>query len=212
MSSVSWNEKLYSKMRDEQEAYKNILLSKTPEEILDLAYEYSIREDILCAMVDNDLPEEQAAAILSLNLTMDDMFEQLSHDSDLSNQMDIIWSSVEERGKKAYSALMDRAKSLIDEFCIHEYDAPADFSDLSKVGVAYTTVGDQGQLPLQVYVDLEGCKIERELDGKPLDSWRYDTLGELIEIELEGLDFQTLVSVSDEDVEKVLALKGVDFH
>ena len=212
MSSVSWNEKLYSKMRDEQEAYKNILLSKTPEEILDLAYEYSIREDILCAMVDNDLPEEQAAAILSLNLTMDDMFEQLSHDSDLSNQMDIIWSSVEERGKKAYSALMDRAKSLIDEFCIHEYDAPADFSDLSKVGVAYTTVGDQGQLPLQVYVDLEGCKIERELDGKPLDSWRYDTLGELIVIELEGLDFQTLVSVSDEDVEKVLALKGVDFH
>lgn len=212
MSSVSWNEKLYSKMRDEQEAYKNILLSKTPEEILDLAYEYSIREDILCAMVDNDLPEEQAAAILSLNLTMDDMFEQLSHDSDSSNQMDIIWSSVEERGKKAYSALMDRAKSLIDEFCIHEYDAPADFSDLSKVGVAYTTVGDQGQLPLQVYVDLEGCKIERELDGKPLDSWRYDTLGELIEIELEGLDFQTLVSVSDEDVEKVLALKGVDFH
>lgn len=212
MSSVSWNEKLYSKMRDEQEAYKNILLSKTPEEILDLAYEYSIREDILCAMVDNDLPEEQAAAILSLNLTMDDMFEQLSHDSDSSNQMDIIWSSVEERGKKAYSALMDRAKSLIDEFCIHEYDAPADFSDLSKVGVAYTTVGDQGQLPLQVYVDLEGCKIERELDGKPLDSWRYDTLGELIETELEGLDFQTLVSVSDEDVEKVLALKGVDFH
>ena len=64
MSSVSWNEKLYSKMRDEQEAYKNILLSKTPEEILDLAYEYSIREDILCVMVDNDLPEEQAAAIL----------------------------------------------------------------------------------------------------------------------------------------------------
>ena len=212
MSGVSWNDKLYSKMCDEQEAYKSMLLSKPPTEILEHAYEYSIREDIICAMTDNDLPEEQAAAILSLDLTMDDMFEQFSHNSYSSNQMDVVWISVEERGKKAYSALMDRAKSLIDEFCIHEYDAPADFSDLSKVGVAYTTVGDQGQLPLQVYVDLEGCKIERELHGKPLDSWRYDTLGELIEIELEGLDFQTLVSVSDEDVEKVLALKGVDFH
>ena len=212
MSSVSWNEKLYSKMRDEQEAYKNILLSKTPEEILDLAYEYSIREDILCAMVDNDLPEEQAAAILSLNLTMDDMFEQFSHNSYSSNQMDVVWVSVEERGKKAYSALMDRAKSLIDEFCIREYDAPADFSDLSKVGVAYTTVSDQGQLPLQVYVDLEGCKIERELDGKLLDSWQYDTLGELIEAELEGLEFQTLVSVLDENIEKALALEGGNFH
>lgn len=212
MGSVSWNDKLYSKMCDEQEAYKSMLLSKPPEEILEHAYEYSFREDIICAMTDNDLPEEQAAAILSLNLTMDDMFEQFSHNSYSSNQMDIIWSSIEERGKKAYSALMDRAKSLIDEFCIHEYDAPADFSDLSKVGVAYTTVGDQGQFPLQVYVDLENYKIERKLDGKPLDSWQYDTLVELIETELEGMDFQTLVSVSDEDIEKALALEGGDFR
>ena len=210
MSSANWNDKLYSKMRDEQEAYKSMLLSKPPEEILDHAYEYSVREDVICAMADNDLPEEQAAAILSLNLTMDDMFEQFSHNSYSSNQMDVVWISVEERGKKAYSALMDRAKSLIDEFCIHEYDAPADFSDLSKVSVAYTTVGD-GELPLQVYADLEGCKIERELDGKPLDSWQYDTLVELIETELEGMDFQTLVSVSDKGIEKALALEGGDF-
>ena len=212
MSSVSWNEKLYSKMHDEQEAYKSMLLSKQPEEILNHAHEYSVREDILCAMTNNNLPEEQAASILSLNLTMDDMFEQFSHNSYSSNQMDIAWISVEERGKKAYSALMNRAKNLIDEFCIREYDAPADFSYLSKVSVAYTTVGDDGQIPLQVYVDLKGCKIERELDGKPLDSWQYDTLVELIETELEGLDFQTLVSVSDEDIEKVMALKGGNIH
>ena len=61
-------------------------------------------------------------------------------------------------------------------------------------------------------MDLKGCKIERELDGKPLDSWQYDTLVELIETELEGLDFQTLVSVSDEDIEKVMALKGGNIH
>lgn len=212
MSSVSWNDKLYSKMCDEQESYRSMLLSKPPAEILEHAYEYSVREDILCAMTDNDLPEEQAAAILSLNLTMDDMFEQFSHNSYSSNQMDVVWISVEERGKKAYSALMDRAKSLIDKFCIREYDAPADFSDLSKVGVAYTTVGDQGQLPLQVYVDLENHKIERELDGKLLDSWQYDTLGELIEAELEGLEFQALVSVLDENIEKALALEGGNFH
>ena len=108
--------------------------------------------------------------------------------------------------------LMNRAKNLIDEFCIREYDAPADFSDLSKVSVAYTTVGDEGQLPLQVYVDLKGCKIERELDGNPLDVRQYDTLRELIENELDSMDFQELVSVSDEDIEKVLALKGGNIH
>ena len=68
------------------------------------------------------------------------------------------------------------------------------------------------EVPLQVYVDLEKYKIERELDGKPLDSWQYDTLVELIETELEGMDFQTLVSVSDEDIEKALALEGGDFR
>ena len=212
MSSVSCNEKLYSKMHDEQEAYKSMLLSKQPEEILNHAHEYSVREDILCAMTNNTLPEEQAAAILSLNLTMDDMFEQFSHNSYSSNQMDVVWISVEERGKKAYSALMNKAKNLIDEFCIREYDAPADFSYLSKVSVAYTTVGDDGQIPFQVYVDLKGCKIERDLDGKPLDVRQYDTLGELIENELDSMDFQELVSVSDEDIEKVLALKGGNIH
>ena len=39
MGSVSWNDKLYSKMCDEQEAYKSMLLSKPPEEILEHAYE-----------------------------------------------------------------------------------------------------------------------------------------------------------------------------
>ena len=41
-------------------------------------------------------------------------------------------------------------------------------------------------------VDLEGYKIERELDGKPLDVRQYGSLQELIENELEGLDFQEL--------------------
>lgn len=194
MRGMSWNDKLYSKMLDEQKAYKKELMSKLLSEILGRAYEYSIREDILCSMEDNDLPEEQAAAILSLNLTMDDLFEQFRHNSDYSNHMESIWRCVEQRGDKAYSALLDKAKTLILGFCMYEYGSRADFSDLTKVDIAYTSVGED-ELPIQVYVDLVNCKIFRELDGKPLDCKTYGSLGELIENELENLDFQQLVSV-----------------
>ena len=74
---------------------------------------------------------------------------------------------------------LDQAKQLINEFCMSEYDAPADFDDLSRIDVAYTTVGNDGY-PLQVYVDLKECKIERELEERPLDVRQYSSLEELI--------------------------------
>ena len=94
---------------------------------------------------------------------------------------------------------------------MYEYSSSADFSDLTKVDIAYTSVGED-ELPLQVYVDLVNNKICRYLDGAVLDSRSYSSLGKLIENELDSMDFQELVSVSDEDIEKVLALKGGNIH
>ena len=81
--------------------------------------------------------------------------------------MEEIWSCIESRANALQTDQLDRAKTLIDEFCAYEYASQADFSDLSRVNIAYTTVGDE-DIPLQVHVDLEGYKIERKLDGKPL--------------------------------------------
>ena len=79
---------------------------------------------------------------------------------------------------------------------------------MSRVNIAYTTVGDE-DIPLQVHVDLEGYKIERKLDGKPLDTRQYSSLQELIENELEGLDFQELVAVDEKDIQ-LLARREVE--
>lgn len=43
---------LYRKMKAEQDTYRDWLLGLPPEEILDHAYEYSVREDILMALAD----------------------------------------------------------------------------------------------------------------------------------------------------------------
>ena len=97
-------------------------------------------------------------------------------------------------------ATLTRAKNLIREFCQEEYDSEPDFSDLSKIGIAYTNATDE-EIPIQVSVDLVGYRVERYLGEVLIDQRQYESLEELTETELEALDFSELVSVTDEELE-----------
>lgn len=63
--SEELNTKLYEKLFAEQEQFKGWLLTQPPEEILNHAYEYTIREDIVLAMEHHDVSDEQAKALLA---------------------------------------------------------------------------------------------------------------------------------------------------
>ena len=95
---------------------------------------------------------------------------------------------------------LTRAKNLIREFCQEEYDSEPDFSDLSKIDIAYTYATDE-EIPIQVNVDLIGYRVERYLGDVLIDQRQYESLEELTETELEALDFSELVSVTDEELE-----------
>ena len=95
---------------------------------------------------------------------------------------------------------LTRAKNLLREFCQEEYDSEPDFSDLSKIGIAYTHATDE-DIPIQVNVDLVGYRVERYLGEVLIDERQYESLEELTETELEALDFSELVSVTDEELE-----------
>ena len=95
---------------------------------------------------------------------------------------------------------IDRAKKLIREFCQEEYDSEPDFSDLTKIGIAYTHATDE-DIPIQVNVDLVGYRVERYLGEVLIDERQYESLEDLTETELEALDFSELVSVTDEELE-----------
>lgn len=202
MTNQEWNTTLYKQMFAEQEQFRDWLLTQPPQEILNHAYEYVMREDILLSLEYNDLTDAQAAALLTSPSPLVDVYAEF--DKLESSHMEEIWSYIESRADALQAGLLERAKTLIDEFCAYEYASQADFSDLSRVNIAYTTVGDEN-IPLQVHVDLEGYKIERELDGKPLDTRQYSSLQELIENELEGLDFQELVAVDEKDIQLLFA-------
>lgn len=106
-------------------------------------------------------------------------------------------------------ALLEQAKERIDQFCQKEYDSPADFSDLEKVGIAYTTVTD-AEIPVQVNADLVHYRMERYLDGQFLERRQYESLDELIQNELAELDFDDLISVSDAELESIGATPEQD--
>ena len=102
---------------------------------------------------------------------------------------------------QAEQALMERAKGLISDFCRSEYGSEADFSDPTKIGIAYTTVTDD-EIPIQVNIDLVNYRLERYLNDEHLETRQYGSLQEIITNELENLDFSDLIHVSDEDVEQ----------
>ena len=95
---------------------------------------------------------------------------------------------------------LPHAKNLIRDFCLKEYDSEPDFSNLSKIGIAYTNATDE-EIPIQVSVDLVGYRVERYLGEVLIDERQYESLEDLTETELEALDFSELVSVTDEELE-----------
>ena len=97
-------------------------------------------------------------------------------------------------------ATLTHAKNLIREFCQEEYNSEPDFSDLTKIGIAYTHATDE-DIPIQVNVDLVGYRVERYLGEVLIDERQYESLEDLTETELEALDFSELVSVTDEELE-----------
>ena len=97
-------------------------------------------------------------------------------------------------------AALTHAKNLLREFCQEEYDSEPNFSDLSKIDIAYTHATDE-DIPIQVNVNLVGYRVERYLGEVLIDERQYESLEDLTETELEALDFSELVSVTDEELE-----------
>lgn len=75
MTSEKLNTRLYEKMFAEQEVYRSWLLSQPPEETLNHAYEYVMREDILLSVEDNDLSDRQCRVLLRSPSPLADIFK-----------------------------------------------------------------------------------------------------------------------------------------
>ena len=107
MTDEELNIKLYRKMSAEQAAYRKHLLSLPPGEILDHAYEYSTRVDILEAIENNDLSPKQAAALLRCKKPVDAVFRH--YEDHGRGRMKDLWNAIEGKANAAMRECIKRS-------------------------------------------------------------------------------------------------------
>lgn len=104
---------------------------------------------------------------------------------------------------------LDIAKQHIADYYDREFGELAEFSDLSNILLAYTT-DEEHNLPIQVYADLEQYRLIFEYDGNVVRDEQYNSLSEMNENALSVLDFNDLVSLSDDEIASVIPTKTSD--
>lgn len=106
MTTEELNTLLYKKMFAEQEKYREWLLSQPAEEVLNHAYEYTMREDILMSLECNDLTRAQAKALLRSRSPLGDVFKEWENRE--SGYMDDIRETMEARA----NAVLQRQREI----------------------------------------------------------------------------------------------------
>ena len=110
MTVEECNTALYEKLFESQEKLRGWLLSQPPEEILNHAYEYTMREDILLSLEYNDLTARQAQALLAMDDPLDELFHHMEQRE--SGQMEFVLRCMEAKGDELIAA-EDAATSQI---------------------------------------------------------------------------------------------------
>lgn len=100
---------------------------------------------------------------------------------------------------------LNKAKELINSFCLSEYRSEADFTNLKEIPILYSTYGDDEMIEVQVNVNL----IDREIVFLKRDSRnneeeysiyeveKYKNLKEMNDYRLEWMDFNDLYAEYD---------------
>ena len=90
---------------------------------------------------------------------------------------------------------MRQAKDLIDAFVRKEYDTDegADYHDLSRVDIAYTTSSDDVH-ELQISADLLHFRLDTYIDNRLSASEQYQSLEDMVKNCLPHLDFSEMVA------------------
>ena len=88
---------LYRKMAKEQEEYENWLLNLTPKEILDHAWEYTVRNDIVAAFEDMEMDDDLLMALLDITDPLAEIYRAFSKLE--TDHMETVRNTIENRAR-----------------------------------------------------------------------------------------------------------------
>lgn len=106
--------------------------------------------------------------------------------------------------------LLSRAQELIGEYMDAEFGSDNNEpyqlpEDISNVNLAYTTTEDE-QHEITADANLIDFRIETKIDEKVVRVEQYESLQDMVENGLDGLTFDDLVYVSDEEEIRYICL------
>lgn len=110
MTNEELNTELYKKLFAEQEKFKGWLLTQPPDEILNHAYEYVMREDIVLALEYHDLSDGQAKALLDSPSPLAEIFHDFEKIE--GDHMETIRECIESRANKNIEAQREALRNL----------------------------------------------------------------------------------------------------
>ena len=117
MTNEERNTALYQKMFAEQEKFRDWLKGQPPEEILNHAYEYTIREDILLSLEYHDLSDVQADALMKSLSPLADVFQDFEKRE--TDHMETIWDCLESRA----DMILEEQRRTLRETPVYPYPA-----------------------------------------------------------------------------------------
>ena len=117
MTNEERNTALYQKMFAEQEKFRDWLKGQPPEEILNHAYEYTIREDILLSLEYHDLSDVQADALMKSPSPLADVFHDFEKRE--TDHMETIWDCLESRA----DSILEEQRRTLRETPVYPYPA-----------------------------------------------------------------------------------------
>ena len=111
------NTALYQKMFAEQESFRDWLKGQPPEEILNHAYEYTIREDILLSLEYHDLSDAQVYALMNSPSPLADVFKDFEKLE--THHMETVWDCLENRA----DAILESQRRVLRETPLYAQSA-----------------------------------------------------------------------------------------
>lgn len=98
------NTQLYEKICSELSEFEEELRSQTSDEILSSAYEYTVKQDIVFAIEEYDLPEKQAEILLKSDNALNDIFTKFetSESGYMDHIRDMISATANEKLREAF--------------------------------------------------------------------------------------------------------------
>ena len=206
MDTTDLNEKLYDLMSAEQEKFKDWLLKQSPEEILNHTQEYTVREDILMALSEIEIPENLARALLESPAPLQEVYDLFSDKE--TDYMQTLRDSITETAEHNFELQQSKAEKTMTVLVV----APGEKPSVETIPVGLESLQQQVGGYIEAIYPFEEpvgivCNEEGKINGLQLNRALRDDENSIYDIVsgtflVVGLGEEDFCSLTPEQIEK----------